>query len=97
MDTRQTIFFGLVRALLGEVFPVLRLVRFEFDDATVCVDYFVDGEVEEADAESVSCVEAELAADLDPEVTIVSRIHPLPASEAIPISANAVTVFRRRE
>lgn len=97
IKTRETISFYLSRALLGEVFPALRLVRFEFDDDSIFVDYYVDGEIAERDAESISCAETELLADLDASTAVVTRIHSVSATEAIPISERSVTVFHRRE
>jgi hypothetical protein len=95
--TREAIFFYIGRALLGEVFPALRLVQFEFDGESIFVDYYVDGEIAEQDAESISCAETELLADLDADTAVVTRIHCVPATEAIPKSERAVTVFHRRE
>lgn len=94
---RQHIFFCLVRALLGEVFPALRLVRFELHDESIVVDCYVDGKISEEDAESISCVETELLADLDADSNVMTRIHSVPVPELIPGSDLAVTVFRRRE
>jgi hypothetical protein len=60
---RTYVLLSLQRAMLGEVFPALRAVSVEWSDRTVKFFAFVDGPLADEDAESLSCISAEVAAD----------------------------------
>lgn len=60
---RILVLLSLQRAMLGEVFPALRAVTVEWSPAAVKFFAYVDGPLSEEDAESLSCISAEVAAD----------------------------------
>ena len=67
---RSLVLLSLQRAMLGEVFPALRAVTVEWSDSAVKFWAYIDGALSDADAESLSCISAELAADFWPGVDI---------------------------
>jgi len=93
----QHIILSLVRALWGEIWPSYRAVmcrasgHMAFD-----IEIVVDGEVTSDMAESVSCVEAEVIADLPPDAAVTSRLIRLDAPAQIVIG-DAWLVFLRKE
>ncbi|QIB08189.1 hypothetical protein GZ982_26825 [Pseudomonas fluorescens] len=83
------------RALLGEVSKTLRAVILSVADQALDIRFYFDGEIEEDDIESVSCVETEILADYDESFKVVVRCVRLDAPE--PIADDGIWVFRRRE
>lgn len=86
---------SIQRALLGEVSSQLRAVVFSIVGRDLDIRFYFDGFIREEDAESVSCVEAEVIADSEPEDTVTVHCIRLDAPE--PINDNGVWVYRRRE
>lgn len=86
---------SIQRALLGEVSGRLRAVVFSVSDLFLNIRFYFDGEIDEDDFESASCVETEVLADYEEDWTIVVKCLRLDASE--PILDDGVWVFRRRE
>lgn len=60
---RVLVLLSLQRAMLGEVFPALRAVTVAWSHTAVKFFAYVDGPLTEEDAESLSCISAEVAAD----------------------------------
>lgn len=92
---RALVLLSLQRALLGEVFPALRAVTVEWSNTAVKFFAYVDGPLTEEDAESLSCISAEVAADLwsgvELDYEVVRRDSPARIDDA------RVRVFHRRE
>lgn len=81
--------------MLGEVFPALRAVSVVWSDTSIKFWAFVDGPLAEQDAESLSCISAEVAADfwegVDLDYEVVQVNHPGSIPDV------GVRVFHRRE
>lgn len=92
---RVNVLLSLQRALLGEVFPALRAVTVEWSDTSVKFFAYVDGEVQEEDEESISCVATEVTADFPAEVDVSWEVirRDAPAST----QDGRITVYLRRE
>jgi hypothetical protein len=97
MTERSEIVLSVCRALLGEVFPKLRLVSCSSDAQKICVDFYVDGPIDEVDADSVSCVETSLIADWHGLKEVVVRTYEVRLGTPVPGTDGSVAVFRRRE
>jgi len=67
---RTRVLLSLQRALLGEVFPALRALTVDWSDIAINFYAYIDGPLTEADAESLSCISAEVAADFWPGVEV---------------------------
>lgn len=67
---RSLVLLSLQRAMLGEVFPSLRAITVEWSDTVVKFFAYIDGPLADEDAESLSCISAEVAADFWPGVEI---------------------------
>lgn len=93
--TRALVLLSLQRALLGEVFPALRVLTVDWSDATVKFWAYVDGVPRPRDAESLSCVSAAVAADFLPGVDIDYEI--IRCDFPSPILDARIRVFARRE
>ena len=92
---RSQVLLSLQRALLGEVFPALRAITVEWSDSVVKFYAYVDGFLNEKDAESLSCVSAEVAADFWDGVEIDYEIVRLDFPGKI--VDERMRVFHRRE
>ncbi len=92
---RESVLLSLQRALVGEVFPALRAVTVEWSESAVKFIAYVDGELEEADSDSLSSVAAEVSADFPPSVEVDYEIVRRDGSAAI--QDGRLRVFRRRE
>lgn len=92
---QESLALAIQTALLGEVSPALRGVVFTRENANVALSFFFDGEIEEEDRESASCVESELVAVLPPEVTVRTEI--IRRDPPATLHAAGWWVYRRRE
>lgn len=92
---RTLVLLSLQRALLGEVFPSLRAVTVEWSDSVVKFFAYVDGPLAEEDAESLSCVSAEVAADFWSGVAIEYEV--IRADLPTRVEDARTRVFHRRE
>ena len=92
---RNLVLLSLQRAILGEVFPALRMVTVEWSHAEVKFFAYVDGPLTDEDEESLSCISAEVAADfwsgIDTNYVVVRADLPTR------IDDTRTRVFRRRE
>lgn len=92
---RTQVLLSLQRAMLGEVFPALRAITVEWSDEQVKFWAYVDGPLKEGDAESLSCISAEVAADFWSGVEIDYETVRLDAP--VKIMDTRTRVFHRRE
>lgn len=92
---RTTVMLSLQRALLGEVFPSLRMLTVEWTCDRVFFYAYVDGAISENDSESLSCISAEVAADYwdDIEIDYEAIRIDYPAK----ITDSRTRVYHRRE
>jgi len=86
---------SIQRALLGEVSGTLRAVIFSVSGLLLNIRFYFDGEIDDDDFESASCVETEVLADYEDDWTVVVECLRLDAPK--PILDQGVWVFRRRE
>ena len=86
---------NIQRALLGEVSGKLRAVIFSVSELILDIRFYFDGEIDDDDFESASCVETEVIADYEGDWTVTVKCLRLDASE--PILDQGVWVFKRRE
>lgn len=94
-DVRLTVLLSFQRALLGNVPPSLRGLTVGWDQDTVRAIAYFDGIISDRDRESMSLVEAEVCADLDPIYTLRFDLIQLDAPE--PLTPLKAWVFLRRE
>jgi hypothetical protein len=92
---RSLVLLSLQRALLGEVFTALRAVTVEWSGSLVKFWAYVDGPLSEEDAESLSCVSAEVAADFWDGIDIAYEVVRL--APATRVEDQRVYVFLRRD
>jgi hypothetical protein len=92
---RSRALLSIQRALLGEVFPALRAVTIEWQPDLVKFYAYVDGAISDEDAESMSCVSAEVAADFSASADVDHEVIRLDAPR--PIGDARTWVFKRRE
>jgi len=86
---------SIQRALLGEVSGKLRAVIFSVSGLLLSIRFYFDGEIDDDDFESASCVETEVLADYGDDWTVSVKCLRLDVSE--PILDQGFWVFRRRE
>jgi hypothetical protein len=82
--------------MLGEVFPTLRAISVEWSDYLVKFFAYVDGELADEDAESLSCIAAEVTADFWSGVEIEYEVVRIDSPVRIP-DTTRTRVFQRRE
>jgi hypothetical protein len=92
---RTQVLLSLQRAMLGEVFPALRAVTVEWSDTSVKFWAYIDGPLTEEDADSLSCMSAEIAGDFWPGVEI--DYEPVRLDFPDKIMDMRARVFHRRE
>jgi hypothetical protein len=63
IDRRIQVLLSVNRALLGEVPPALRGVTVGWDEHSIELRAYFDGEIDEEDRESMECVLTEVMAD----------------------------------
>lgn len=94
-DRKHIVLVAVQQALLGEVGPRLRAIMVDYDDSSIELDAFYDGEVDEDDREAMSCVETELIAIFPETHNITVRIHRRDYPALIP--KDKVWVYYRKE
>ena len=92
---RALVLLSLQRAMLGEVFPALRAVTVEWSQVSVKFIAYIDGPLTDKDAESLSCISAEVAADFWSGVDVDHEFVRLDFPEKI--NDARTRVFHRRE
>lgn len=86
---------SLQRALLGEVPASLRAVVFSIVGNKLDVRFYYDGPINDVDAESASCVEAEVLADYTADDIV--GIHLVRLDSPSFIKDDGTWVYQRRE
>ncbi|KTB69313.1 hypothetical protein AO068_25795 [Pseudomonas sp. ICMP 3272] len=94
-DVIVTARLNIQRALLGEVSRNLRAVIFSVSGLFLNIRFYFDGEIDDDNFESASCVETEVLADYEDNWTVSVECLRLDASD--PILDQGVWVFKRRE
>ena len=82
------------RALWGEVAPTLRAARVKWDEKTVYLYFYYDGEISEEDNESAECVATEFISSY-PEYKLEVEIVRIDWPKGLPQEGELV--YRRRE
>jgi hypothetical protein len=82
------------RALWGEVSPALRAARIDWNEQTIHLFFYYDGEISEEDHESAECVATEVIASY-PEYEL--QIDVLRWDYPQPVPASGELVYCRRE
>src|SRR3546814_987774 len=86
---------NIQRALLGEISGKLRAVIFSVSGLILNIRFYFDGEIDDDDFESASCVETEVLADYEDDWTVIVKCLRPVASE--PILDQGVWAFKRLE
>jgi len=86
---------SIQRALLGEISEKLRAVIFSVSESLLEIRFYFDGDIDEDDAESASCVESEVLADYEEDYTVSARCFRRDFPEII--VDDGLWVFKRRE
>ncbi len=76
---RAEVLLSIQRALLGEVTPAMRAVTVQFDEGSVRILFYFDGDFSDVDREAASRVETEVMADMSDPSSVSSacrRIDP---------------------
>ena len=94
-DRKSEILMTVQQALLGEVSAQLRAITVSYGDLILHLDCYYDGEIQEDDRESMSCVETELMAHFPANYQVTCDIHrhDYPA----PIPKDVIWAFFRKE
>lgn len=96
ISTRIHVILSFIRALLGEVSPVLRGITLGLKGKEVKLICYFDGEIQEDDIDSMNSVEAEMLADL-PEMVIDFALVRLDYPESLSGKELDEWLFLRRE
>lgn len=91
---RVNALLSMQRALLCEVAPTLRAASIDWDDATIHLYFYYDGEVSDEDRDSAECVATEVIASY-PEYELDVHINRCDFPQQIPDIGERA--FRRRE
>lgn len=86
---------SIQRSVLGKISPQLRAIVFSSEKRNLDIRFYFDGQISEADFESVSYAEAEILADYEADDTITVRCLRIDAP--MPIIDDGVWVYQRRE
>ena len=98
MDGReQRILLAFQVALLGEVSAKLRRVSVILDNESIHFDCYFDGEIDDDDRESMSCVESEVMSFFPDTQEITHKVIRCDAPEPVPKSGRSVYCRRESE
>ena len=86
---------ALMRALWGEVSPALRAAFIKWDNRTVYLFFFYDGEISDEDNDSAECAATEVIASF-PEHKLEVEIKRLDYPNLLPNGIGEL-VYKRRE
>ena len=95
MQRYETVRIAIQEALIGRVSAQLRKVRANFGQTNIHLDCYFDGEVYDADRESMASVETELAAAFPNNHSVTHTVHRIDYPQPIP--KQAYCFFARRE
>jgi len=94
-DRQHVVLVAVQQALLGEVSSRLRCVTVSWDDTSIHLDCYFDGQIDEEDRESMSSVETELMAVFPSTHVVDHAIHRLDYPNRIP--KETTWAYHRRE
>jgi hypothetical protein len=83
-DRRHVVLVAVQQALLGEVSSRLRCVAVTWGEVSIHLDCYFDGQVDEGDQDSMSCVETEAMAVFPSTHQISHAVHRLDYPNPIP-------------
>ncbi|MBS1910962.1 MAG: hypothetical protein JST22_03155 [Bacteroidetes bacterium] len=83
-DRKHMVLVALQQALLGEISPNLRAVTVVFDETSIHLDCYYDGNADDDDQESMSSVETEVTAMFPESQRVTHQIHRLDYPALIP-------------
>ena len=72
---KHQVLVAVQQALLGEVSERLRVVAVSYDDTSIHLDCYYDGEIGYADREAMSCVETEVMALFPDTHSVTHSVH----------------------
>jgi hypothetical protein len=91
---RARILLSAQRALLDNVFDRLRAVGVDWDDKSIRVTFYVDGELRKQDQESIDDVHTQMLADMYSNNLDISIVR---ADAPVRLGSHLAWVYRRRE
>lgn len=94
-NRRYQVLVGVQQALLGEVSAHLRAVTVSYDDTSIHLDCYYDGEITDDDREAMSCVETELMAVFPETHTVTHSVQRRDYPDPIP--KETIWAFFRKE
>lgn len=94
-DRRHQVLVAVQQALLGEVSAQLRAVIVSYDDSSIHLDCYFDGDISDADREAMSCVETELIAGFPEAHSVTHSVNR--ADYPNPIPKEGIWAFFRKE
>jgi len=94
-ERKNAVLVALQQALLGEISDKLRAVTVSYDEESIHFVCYFDGEIQEDDWESMSCVETELLAQF-PDTHQITR-ELVRCDCPVPIPKDRIFVFWRKE
>ncbi|HEX8201392.1 MAG TPA: hypothetical protein VF590_12970 [Isosphaeraceae bacterium] len=97
IDRRIQVLLSVNRALLGEVPPSLRGVTVAWDEHSIEVVAYFDGEIAVEDRESMECVLTEVIADFSPDPEAQYRLDCLRRDAPARMEPLRAWVYLRRE
>ncbi|SFU58588.1 hypothetical protein [Nitrosospira multiformis] len=83
-DRKHQVLVAVQQALLGEISARLRAVTVAYDDTSIHLTCYYDGEITDADREAMSCVETELMAVFPETHTITYNVQRKDYPDPIP-------------
>jgi hypothetical protein len=93
-DREQTILLSVWAALIGEITPKMRAIYVDWDENTISLYFFVDGEFSEEEKEDMSCIVTEVVAQM-PDNMFEEFFERLDYPN--PIACPGRCVFKRKE
>jgi hypothetical protein len=94
-DRKHIVLVAVQQALLGEVSDRLRAVSVSYDENSIHLDCYYDGEIADDDRDAMSCVETELLA-IFPE-THTTTVQVCRMDYPTPIPKDKTWAFYRKE
>jgi|SRR5712671_6913243 len=93
--SRSSVICSVSRALLGEVSIRLRCVQASYDEAEIHLYCYFDGELQEADIESMQIVSGMVAGDFSGHKGVEHCIR-LDVPAVVPAFDDRITIFLRK-
>ena len=94
-DRKHVVLVAVQQALLGEVGACLRAVTVTYDENSIHLACYYDGEIADDDREAMSCVETELLATFPETHTTTVQVYRMDCPNPIP--KDTIWAFCRKE